>query len=423
MKNHRKRGLNLRNWLITASAGLIGYLPLSQRVEAISRKPTLDGNTLVYESEEEWRNESPDFTLDKRVNFADFLEFVNAYGSNNERYDLNGNGKVDFEDFLEFVECFGRDIRIEEPQIPPLQKIADQSVEQVDAVVNPKKVNLGEAVPQELKQRGVDYALSGNVRGLKVSLEDSILTYRPFGTFNSEDNGDAYVEFTVTPKNSDKSQKGEVKVAVRKNDRAMQHYQETIPVTGVERWPDANNDGLVEDADTIFIYAGNALNPGDPDDIRLATGPKPTKEQVGYAIEDFKRRSDITSGAFFENPWTYGASYFVLVCLFTYFYTAVTFDPKGISSNLQKMGGFIPGIRPGQPTASFLYYILNRILLIGALFLGGIAVMPSIIQGVTGITAFQFLVGGTSLMIVVSVVLETMRQIRSQLQMREYDTF
>ena len=128
-------------------------------------------------------------------------------------------------------------------------------------------------------------------------------------------------------------------------------------------------------------------------------------------------------GAFFENPWTYGASYFVLVCLFTYFYTAVTFDPKGISSNLQKMGGFIPGIRPGQPTASFLYYILNRILLIGALFLGGIAVMPSIIQGVTGITAFQFLVGGTSLMIVVSVVLETMRQIRSQLQMREYDTF
>ena len=128
-------------------------------------------------------------------------------------------------------------------------------------------------------------------------------------------------------------------------------------------------------------------------------------------------------GAFFENPWTYGASYFILVCLFTYFYTAVTFDPKGISSNLQKMGGFIPGIRPGQPTASFLYYILNRILLIGALFLGGIAVMPSIIQGVTGITAFQFLVGGTSLMIVVSVVLETMRQIRSQLQMREYDTF
>ncbi|MBI2626066.1 MAG: preprotein translocase subunit SecY [Candidatus Nealsonbacteria bacterium] len=128
-------------------------------------------------------------------------------------------------------------------------------------------------------------------------------------------------------------------------------------------------------------------------------------------------------GAFFENPWAYGIIYFVLVVLFTYFYTAVTFDPKAISSNLQKMGGFIPGIRPGQSTASFLYYILNRILLIGALFLGAIAVMPSVIQGITGVTAFAFLVGGTSLLIVVSVVLETMRQINSQLQMREYDTF
>ena len=128
-------------------------------------------------------------------------------------------------------------------------------------------------------------------------------------------------------------------------------------------------------------------------------------------------------GAIFENTWIYGAIYFVLVCLFTYFYTAVTFDPKAISSNLQKMGGFIPGIRPGTPTANFLYYILNRILLIGALFLGTVAVLPSVVGGVTGVTAFQFLAGGTSLLIVVSVVLETMRQIRSQLQMREYDTF
>lgn len=128
-------------------------------------------------------------------------------------------------------------------------------------------------------------------------------------------------------------------------------------------------------------------------------------------------------GNFFNNPWAYGIIYFILVCLFTYFYTAVTFNPKTISSNLQKMGGFIPGIRPGEPTANFLYYILNRILLIGALFLGTVAVLPSIIGGITGVTAFTFLVGGTSLLIVVSVVLETMRQIRSQLQMREYDTF
>jgi preprotein translocase subunit SecY len=125
----------------------------------------------------------------------------------------------------------------------------------------------------------------------------------------------------------------------------------------------------------------------------------------------------------FQNTWFYGILYFVLVCLFTYFYTAVTFDPKAIAENLQKMGGFIPGIRPGESTSSFLYYILNRILLIGALFLGLIAVMPSIIQGITGVTAFGFLIGGTSLLIVVSVVLETMRQINAQLQMREYDTF
>jgi len=128
-------------------------------------------------------------------------------------------------------------------------------------------------------------------------------------------------------------------------------------------------------------------------------------------------------GIVFQNPWVYGVLYFLLVVLFTFFYTAVTFDPKTISSNLQKMGGFIPGIRPGESTAKFLSYILNRILIIGALFLGIIAIMPSIVGGLTGIMAFRFLTGGTSLLIMVSVVLETMRQIRAQLQMREYETF
>jgi len=130
-----------------------------------------------------------------------------------------------------------------------------------------------------------------------------------------------------------------------------------------------------------------------------------------------------SAGAFFEDPWIHGVLYFILVCLFTYFYTAVTFDPKAIAQNLQKMGGFIPGIRPGESTAHFMYFILNRVLLIGALFLGGIAVMPSIVQGLTNIQQFQFLVGGTSLLIVVSVVLETLRQIKAQLQMHEYETF
>jgi len=128
-------------------------------------------------------------------------------------------------------------------------------------------------------------------------------------------------------------------------------------------------------------------------------------------------------GDLFANPWVYGILYFLLVGLFTYFYTAVTFNPQSIAANLQKMGGFVPGIRPGESTANFLYYILNRILLIGALFLGSIAVLPSVIGGMTGITTFSFLIGGTALLIVVSVVLETMRQINAQLQMREYEKF
>lgn len=127
--------------------------------------------------------------------------------------------------------------------------------------------------------------------------------------------------------------------------------------------------------------------------------------------------------SFSSNAWIYGFFYFFLVVLFTYFYTAVTFNPDNVATNLQKQGGFIPGIRPGKPTAQHLTYILNRTLLLGAVFLGLIAVLPSVIQGMTGITAFTFLIGGTSIMIVVSVVLDTIRQIEAQLVMREYEGF
>jgi len=127
--------------------------------------------------------------------------------------------------------------------------------------------------------------------------------------------------------------------------------------------------------------------------------------------------------AFLQNPWVYGVLYFFLVFIFTFFYTAVTFDPKAISSNLQKMGGFIPGIRPGSSTANYLSYILKRVLVLGAFSLGLIAVMPSIVQGVTGVQQFNFLVGGTAVLILVSVVLETTRQIRAQIEMRDYENF
>jgi len=123
--------------------------------------------------------------------------------------------------------------------------------------------------------------------------------------------------------------------------------------------------------------------------------------------------------AFISSTWAYTASYFILVFLFTYFYTAVTFDPEQISSNLQKQGAFVPGIRPGRPTAEHLARILNRITLIGALFLGLITVLPLVMQATTGIVALT--IGGTGLLIVVSVVLETVKQIEAQLVMREYE--
>mgnify|MGYP001400432398 FL=1 len=97
-------------------------------------------------------------------------------------------------------------------------------------------------------------------------------------------------------------------------------------------------------------------------------------------------------GDLMQNPLVHGTLYFILVFIFTFFYTAVTFDPKNISSNLQKMGGFIPGIRPGQNTADYLKSILNKVLIIGATFLGLIAIMPSIIQAFTGIQQFSFLI-------------------------------
>ncbi|MEK7599332.1 MAG: preprotein translocase subunit SecY [Patescibacteria group bacterium] len=122
---------------------------------------------------------------------------------------------------------------------------------------------------------------------------------------------------------------------------------------------------------------------------------------------------------FLNNPWIYAALYFILVFVFTYFYTAVTFDPDAISSNLQKSGAFIPGIRPGRPTAEFLYKILSRLTLIGAIFLGIIAVLPLAVRAVTGLTALT--IGGTGLLIVVSVVLETIKQIEAQIVMRSYE--
>ncbi|MBI4121126.1 MAG: preprotein translocase subunit SecY [Parcubacteria group bacterium] len=122
--------------------------------------------------------------------------------------------------------------------------------------------------------------------------------------------------------------------------------------------------------------------------------------------------------AFFNNTVLYAAFYFFLVFFFTYFYTAVTFDPHSIATNLQKNGAFIPGVRPGNTTADYIAAILTRITLVGALFLGTVAVLPVVMQGITGITAFA--IGGTSVLIVVAVLLDLVKKIDAQIAMREY---
>jgi len=121
----------------------------------------------------------------------------------------------------------------------------------------------------------------------------------------------------------------------------------------------------------------------------------------------------------FENQLFYGIFYFILVVAFTYFYTEIIFKPDQISENLQKQGGFIPGIRPGRHTSEYLSFISRRILLTGSLFLGLIAVLPLIMKYFTGMQALA--IGGTSLLIVVSVVIETVKQIEAQISMRDYD--
>ena len=139
----------------------------------------------------------------------------------------------------------------------------------------------------------------------------------------------------------------------------------------------------------------------------LSGASNPTVAKIAKSMASFSQTSLL-----------YGVLYFVLVFLFTYFYTAVTFDPESLSTNLQKNGAFIPGIRPGKSTSEYISKVLTRITLFGALFLGVIAVLPLIMQSVTGITALAL--GGTSMLIVVSVVLDLIKKVDAQVSMREY---
>ena len=121
---------------------------------------------------------------------------------------------------------------------------------------------------------------------------------------------------------------------------------------------------------------------------------------------------------FLANPWEYGSVYFLLVVLFTYFYTSVTFEPHRVAENLQKTGAFVPGVRPGRETEEYIGRVVNRITLPGACFLGLLAVAPSIIQGLTGVTTLAL--GGTALLIAVQVTLDLANKIDAQVSLREY---
>jgi len=139
--------------------------------------------------------------------------------------------------------------------------------------------------------------------------------------------------------------------------------------------------------------------------------PSPVVARLAVGLANFFR----------PNGVPYNLIYFILVIGFTYFYTAVVFNPQKIAEEIKKYGGFIPGIRPGEPTVLYLNKILNRITLVGAIFLGLIAILPSIAQGLTGIATMS--IGGTGILIVVSVILETTKQLESMMVMRSYEGF
>lgn len=154
--------------------------------------------------------------------------------------------------------------------------------------------------------------------------------------------------------------------------------------------------------------------------ISLILLPSMVGQYLG-TVPKFSTAASLLVRFFDPKGLVYNLTYFLLVIGFTYFYTAVIFNPQKISSEIQKYGGFIPGIRPGTPTANYLNYILTRITLVGAIFLGLIAILPSISQRVTGVGTMML--GGTGILIVVSVVLETTKQLEAMMIMRSYEGF
>jgi len=152
--------------------------------------------------------------------------------------------------------------------------------------------------------------------------------------------------------------------------------------------------------------------------LSLLLLPQMALSALGAFKLSFASSASMWYSAFLSNPWKYGSVYFALVVLFTYFYTAVTFEPHRVAENLQKTGAFVPGVRPGRETEEYIGNVVHRVTFPGAVFLGLIAVAPSIIQGLTGITTL--VLGGTALLIAVQVALDLAQKIDAQVSLREY---
>ncbi|MBI2068951.1 MAG: preprotein translocase subunit SecY [Candidatus Yanofskybacteria bacterium] len=257
---------------------------------------------------------------------------------------------------------------------------------------------LGELITEKNLGNGVSILiLAGIVAGLPTSIRQTVFTYDPSQLFT-------YIGFLA------------VALAVIVGVVYISEAQRNIPINYARRIRGSkvyggvstylpmrvNNAGVIP----IIFALSLLLFPGMVASF-FAGSNIPVVARVAAFFNNFV-----------QNQLWYSTFYFLLVVLFTYFYTAVTFDPKSISENIQKQGGYIPGIRPGPMTAQFLNHLLNRVTLVGAIFLGLIAILPNIVQGATGITTFT--VGGTSILIVVSVALEIMKQADAQLSMYEY---
>jgi preprotein translocase subunit SecY len=259
---------------------------------------------------------------------------------------------------------------------------------------------LGELITEKGIGNGVSLIIfAGIITGLPASIKNLIATWDPSQLF-------AYVAFAVAS------------VGVISAVIFVTEGQRNIPVTYARR---VSGKGMVSSSSYLPLRVNQAGVIPIIFAMSILLVPSMMANVLGVVGSDRVKELAMSFSAFIQDNWVHGILYFVLVVAFTFFYTTVTFDPNKVSENLQKQGGYIPGVRPGSSTAKYLQRILNRITLAGALFLGSIAVLPYIVQGLTHIQTVSL--GGTSLLIAVSVALDMMKQIDSQLIMRDYEGF